>query len=115
MQAHGHGNGANGQAAEGPDCPMPPMTPMTSSAARQTASEWIAARAFKRLDPQARQLEVWSEAPGFEAALSEERRASTAYGGRSVGQNPLAAARVAKFWVTDAAERNVLRDRNFAR
>ena len=40
--------------------------------------------ALERLDQQARQLEVWADAPSFEAVLSEERRASPAYGGRSV-------------------------------
>jgi hypothetical protein len=40
--------------------------------------------ALKRLDQQARQLEVWAKAPSFEAVLAEERRASPAYGGRSV-------------------------------
>jgi hypothetical protein len=40
--------------------------------------------ALKRLDQQARQLEVWAKAPSFEAVLAEERQASPAYGGRSV-------------------------------
>ena len=40
--------------------------------------------ALKRLDQQARQLEVWAKAPSFEAVLTEERQASSAYGGRSV-------------------------------
>ena len=40
--------------------------------------------ALKRLDQQARQLEVWARAPSFEAVLAEERHASPAYGGRSV-------------------------------
>jgi hypothetical protein len=40
--------------------------------------------ALKRLDQQARQLEVWAKAPSFEAFLAEERQASPAYGGRSV-------------------------------
>jgi uncharacterized protein len=39
--------------------------------------------ALKRLDQQARQLEVWAKAPSFEAVLAEERQASPAYGGRS--------------------------------
>ena len=38
--------------------------------------------ALKRLDQQARQLEVW--AASYEAVLAEERQASPAYGGRSV-------------------------------
>jgi len=40
--------------------------------------------AVMRLDQQARQLEVWAKAPSFEAVLTEERQASSAYGGRSV-------------------------------
>jgi uncharacterized protein len=40
--------------------------------------------AVKRLDQQARQLEVWAKAPSFEAVLTEERQASSLYGGRSV-------------------------------
>jgi uncharacterized protein len=40
--------------------------------------------ALKRLDQQARQLEVWAKAPSFEAVLAEERQASPEYGGRSV-------------------------------
>jgi len=40
--------------------------------------------ALKRLDQQARQLEVWAKAPSFEAVLAEERQASPGYGGRSV-------------------------------
>jgi hypothetical protein len=40
--------------------------------------------ALRRLDRQARQLEVWAEAPTFEAALAEDRRRSPDYGGRSV-------------------------------
>lgn len=40
--------------------------------------------AIKRLDQQARQLEVWVKAPNFEDVITEERRQSTAYGGRSV-------------------------------
>jgi uncharacterized protein len=40
--------------------------------------------AIKRLDQQARQLEVWAKAPSFEAVVAEERQASSAYGGRSV-------------------------------
>jgi len=40
--------------------------------------------ALKRLDRQARQLEVWAKAPSFEAVLAKERQASAAYGGRSV-------------------------------
>ena len=40
--------------------------------------------ALKRLDQQARQLEVWAKAPSFEAVIAEERQASPAYGGRSV-------------------------------
>jgi len=40
--------------------------------------------ALKRLDQQARQLEVWANAPSFEAVLAEERQASPVYGGRSV-------------------------------
>ena len=40
--------------------------------------------ALKRLDQQARQLEVWAKAPSFEVVLAEERQASPAYGGRSV-------------------------------
>ena len=39
--------------------------------------------ALKRLDQQARQLEVWAKAPSFEAVLAEERQESPAYGGRS--------------------------------
>ena len=39
--------------------------------------------ALKRLDQQARQLEVWAKAASFEAVLAEERQASPAYGGRS--------------------------------
>ena len=38
---------------------------------------------LKRLDQQARQLEVWAKAPSFEAVLAEERQASPVYGGRS--------------------------------
>ena len=34
--------------------------------------------ALKRLDEQARQLEVWASAPTFEAVLAEERHASPA-------------------------------------
>ena len=40
--------------------------------------------ALKRLDQQARQLEVWAKVPSFETVLAEERQASPAYGGRSV-------------------------------
>jgi uncharacterized protein len=40
--------------------------------------------ALKRLDQQARQLEIWAKAPSFEVVLAEERQASPAYGGRSV-------------------------------
>jgi hypothetical protein len=40
--------------------------------------------ALKRLDQQARQLEVWVKASSFEAVLTEERQASPEYGGRSV-------------------------------
>jgi hypothetical protein len=40
--------------------------------------------ALKRLDQQSRQLEALAESPSFEAFLAEERRASPAYGGRSV-------------------------------
>jgi uncharacterized protein len=40
--------------------------------------------ALKRLDQQSRQLEALAESPSFEAVLAEERRASPAYGGRSV-------------------------------
>src|SRR5262249_52419411 len=40
--------------------------------------------AVMRLDQQARQLEVWAKAPSFEAVLTEERQASSAYGGGSV-------------------------------
>jgi hypothetical protein len=39
---------------------------------------------LKRLDQQARELEVWAKAPSFEAFLAEERQASPAYGGRSL-------------------------------
>jgi hypothetical protein len=39
--------------------------------------------ALKRLDQQARELEVRAKAPSFEAVLAEERQASPAYGGRS--------------------------------
>jgi hypothetical protein len=35
---------------------------------------------LKRLDQQARQLEVWAKAPSFEAVLAEERQASPVYG-----------------------------------
>jgi uncharacterized protein len=40
--------------------------------------------ALKRLDQQARQVEVWTKAPSFEAVLAEERHASSTYGGRSI-------------------------------
>ena len=40
--------------------------------------------AIKRLDDQARQLEVWASTPTFKAVIAEERRASPALGGRSV-------------------------------
>jgi hypothetical protein len=40
--------------------------------------------ALKRLDQQAKQLEVWAKAPSFEAVLAAERQLSPAYGGRSV-------------------------------
>src|SRR5262249_60156015 len=40
--------------------------------------------ALKRLDRQARQLEVWAKAPSFEAVLAKERQASAAYGGGGV-------------------------------
>jgi hypothetical protein len=40
--------------------------------------------AIKRLDDQARQLEVWTSTSTFEALIAEERRASPALGGRSV-------------------------------
>jgi hypothetical protein len=40
--------------------------------------------AFKRLDQRSRQLELWANAPNFEAVIAEERRQSPAYGGRSV-------------------------------
>ena len=40
--------------------------------------------ALKRLDQQARRLEVWAKAPSFEAVLAEELQASPGYGGRSV-------------------------------
>jgi len=40
--------------------------------------------ALKRLDQQAKQLEVWARAPSFEAVLAAERQLSPAYGGRSV-------------------------------
>jgi uncharacterized protein len=40
--------------------------------------------ALKRLDQQARQLEIWAKAPSFEVVLAEERQASPAYGRRSV-------------------------------
>jgi uncharacterized protein len=40
--------------------------------------------ALKRLDQQARQLEVQAETPSFDTVLNEERRTSAEYGGRSV-------------------------------
>ena len=40
--------------------------------------------ALKRLDAQARQLERSAKGPSVEALIAEERRASPAYGGRSV-------------------------------
>jgi hypothetical protein len=40
--------------------------------------------ALKRLDQQARQLELWAKAPSFEMLLTDERQASPEYGGRSV-------------------------------
>jgi hypothetical protein len=40
--------------------------------------------AVKRLDEQARQLEVCAKAPSFGALLAEERSKSATYGGRSV-------------------------------
>jgi hypothetical protein len=40
--------------------------------------------AIRRLDQQARQLEVYAEGSPFEAVVAEERRNSAAYGGRSV-------------------------------
>jgi uncharacterized protein len=40
--------------------------------------------ALKRLDQQAKQLELWAKAPSFEAVLAAERQLSPAYGGRSV-------------------------------
>jgi uncharacterized protein len=40
--------------------------------------------ALKRLDQQARQLEVQAETPSFDTVLSEERRTSAEHGGRSV-------------------------------
>jgi uncharacterized protein len=40
--------------------------------------------ALKRLDQQAKQLEVWAKAPSFKAVLAAERQLSPAYGGRSV-------------------------------
>ena len=40
--------------------------------------------AIKRLDDQARQLEVWASTPTFETVIAEERRASPGLGGRSV-------------------------------
>jgi uncharacterized protein len=40
--------------------------------------------ALRRLDQQAKQLEVWARGPSFGAVLAGERHASPAYGGRSV-------------------------------
>jgi hypothetical protein len=40
--------------------------------------------ALKRLDQQARQLEVQAETPSFDTVLNEERRTSAEHGGRSV-------------------------------
>jgi uncharacterized protein len=40
--------------------------------------------ALKRLDQQAKQLEVWAKAPSLEAVLAAERQLSPEYGGRSV-------------------------------
>jgi uncharacterized protein len=40
--------------------------------------------ALKRLDQQARQLEVQAETPSFDTVLNEERRTPAEYGGRSV-------------------------------
>ena len=40
--------------------------------------------AIKRLDEQARQLEVWTRTPTFEAVIAEEHRTSPTLGGRTV-------------------------------